>query len=969
MADPYSTTDRTDVTALRRDLESRVRGTVALDPGTLALYTSDASNYRRVPLAVVVPETVDDCVAAVRTCAEHGVPVVPRGGGTSIAGNSIGTGVVIDTSRHLRAIERIDPEARTATVQPGVILDDLRKATAEYGLTFAPDPSTHSRCTIGGMVGNNACGSHSVAWGTTADNIVSLDVLLSDGTRLTVGSYDSDEQMRALAARPGREGRIHAALARLVEEYRAELRTAMPDFRRRVSGYALDRLLPEKGRNLAAALVGTEGTCVFVLGATVRLVQSPPARALAVLGYPDAPAAADAVPDLLGHSPLTVEGINSRMVADLDRHGSGPRVPLPEGGAWLLVETAGPDREGAAEAAERMIADLSGACRPQDALVVADPAHQKALWRIREEGAGLTQRTPTGAEAWSGWEDAAVPPENLGAYLRDFDDLMERHGRFGVVYGHFGDGCLHVRIDFELTHERGRREYREFMEEAAGIVVKHNGSLSGEHGDGQARSELLARMYPERLIRAFGEFKRVWDPEGLMNPGIIVDPLPLDADVRVAADTRPTLPLLSRTALAYREDGGDFAKTLRRCSGVGKCRRQEGPGVMCPSYQVTQEEKHSTRGRAHLLFEMANGEVITDGWRSEEVRESLDLCLSCKGCLSDCPVNVDMASYKAEFLHQHYRGRVRPAAHYSMGWLPVWARLASLAPAEAERATRLPGVSRLAKRLAGVAAERDLPSFARTTFTRAFRRRAARGGARTEGPRVVLWPDTFGNHMNPGVPAAAVRVLEDAGFRVVLPRGQVCCGLTWVSTGQLEVARAVMRRAVRALAPLVEEGLPVVGLEPSCTAALRHDLVELLPGPESERVAAAVRTLAGFLNEYAPDWRPPRIDASALAQVHCHQHAVMGFDDDRALIARAGIDGEVLDSGCCGLAGDFGFTEGHYEVSAAIGERELLPRVRAAGPDTLVLADGYSCRTQIGQGTGRRALHLAEVLARGLGER
>ncbi|MGW9555433.1 FAD-binding and (Fe-S)-binding domain-containing protein [Nocardiopsis sp. NPDC055551] len=968
MADPSSTTARPDLAALRRDLEDSVQGTVALDAGTLALYTSDASNYRRVPLAVVIPETVEDCVAAVRACAAHGVPVIPRGGGTSIAGNAIGTGVVIDTSRHLRRVVEVDPASRTATVEPGVILDDLRAATAEHGLTFAPDPSTHSRCTIGGMVGNNACGSHSVAWGTTADNIVALDVLLSDGTRMTVGSGHTAEEFAALAERPGREGEIHAALARLVETHRAELRTAMPEFRRRVSGYGLDRLLPEKGRDVAAALVGTEGTCVMVLGATVRLVESPPARALAVLGYDDAPSAADAVPALLEHSPLTVEGINDRMVAALDRQGSSSRVPLPLGGAWLLVEIAGKDPRDAAETAEAMIASLEGDSRPRDASVVVSSVHQKALWRIREEGAGLTSRTPTGAEAWSGWEDAAVPPENLGDYLRDFDALMARHERYGLVYGHFGDGCLHVRIDFELTHERGRREYRAFMEEAAEIVVRHGGSLSGEHGDGQARSELLSRMYPRGVIDAFAEFRRIWDPRGLMNPGIIVDPLPLDADVRVATDLRPELPLISQTTLAYTEDDGDFVKALRRCSGVGKCRRQSGPGVMCPSYQVTQEEKHSTRGRAHLLFEMANGEVITDGWRSEEVRESLDLCLSCKGCLSDCPVNVDMASYKAEFLHQHYRGRVRPAAHYSMGWLPVLARLASLAPAETNRLARLPGVSSLAKKAAGVAVQRDLPAFARTTFTRAFKRRLNRGEGRQGGPKVVLWPDTFGNLLNPGVLTSAVRVLEDAGFSVVLPKGQVCCGLTWVSTGQLDVARAVMRRAVSALAPLVSQGLPVVGLEPSCTAALKHDLVELLPGEESRRVANAVHTFAGFLNEYAPDWTPPRVDASALAQVHCHQHAVVGFDADRELIARAGIDGEVLDSGCCGLAGDFGFTEGHYEVSSAIGERELLPRVREAERDTLVLADGYSCRTQIEQGTGRRALHLAEVLARALGE-
>lgn len=979
MADPHSSNTRPHIADLRRDMESRVRGTVAFDAGTLALYTADASNYRHVPLAVIIPETVEDCVAAVRTCAEHGVPVIPRGGGTSIAGNAIGTGVVIDTSRHLRTIEEIDPTARTATVQPGVILGELRKATAKYGLTFAPDPSTHSRCTIGGMVGNNACGSHSVAWGTTADNIVSLDLLLSDGTRMTVGSVDSDEEFTELARRPGREGKIYTALARLVEEHRAELRTAMPDFRRRVSGYALDRLLPEKGRNVAAALVGTEGTCAFVLGATVRLVETPPARALAVLGYPDAPAAADAVPDLLGHEPLTVEGINERIVAALDRHGGKSRVPLPQGGAWLLVEVPGADLEEATTHGEQMLAALPESTRPQDAVVVTDPTHQRALWRIREEGAGLTQRTLTGEEAWSGWEDAAVPPENLGDYLRDFSALMERHGRFGVVYGHFGDGCLHVRIDFQLTTEQGRREYRAFMEEAAEIVIWHGGSLSGEHGDGQARSELLRRMYPASIIRAFEEFKEAFDPDNLMNPGVIVQPRPLDSDIRVAqlpqgspeaqTSSRPLLPVVSEATMAYPEDEGDFAKTLRRCTGIGKCRRQEGPGVMCPSYQVTQEEQHSTRGRAHLLFEMANGELITDGWRSEAVRESLDLCLSCKGCLSDCPVNVDMATYKAEFLHHHYRKRIRPAAHYSMGWLPLWARMAAIAPVEVGRTTRVPGISRLAKKVAGVAAQRDLPTFARTTFTRAFRRRRARGEARTGGPRVVLWPDTFGNHFHPNVPAAAVRVLEDAGFSVVLPQGQVCCGLTWVSTGQLDVARAVMRRAVRALAPLVAEGLPVVGLEPSCTAALKHDLLELLPGRESQDVAAAVHTLAGFLNTYAPHWQPPRVSASALAQVHCHQHAVMGFDDDQDLIARAGVDGEVLDSGCCGLAGDFGFVEGHYEVSTAIGERDLLPRVRGASKETLILADGYSCRTQIEQGTGRASLHLAEVLARGLDDR
>jgi len=959
MADPRTPAALGDVdtAGFERALRAEVSGEVAFDAGARALYTADASNYRHVPLGVVVPRTVDDVIAAVAACDAYGVPLTPRGGGTSIAGNSIGPGLVIDASRHLTAIEEIAPGARTARVQPGVVLDALRDAAAPHGLTFGPDPSTHSRCTLGGMIGNNACGSHSVAWGTTADNVEELDVLLHDGTRMTVGRTSREEFERA-AARPGREGRIYAALRDLVDASMGELRTGMPRLSRRVSGYGLDRLLPEHGGNVARALTGTEGGCVTVLGATVRLVPVPPARALVVLGYPDAPAAADAVPELLEHGPLTVEGLNERLVAGLDRPGARSGVSLPGGRAWLMVEVAGEDPAGAAAAGEAMVRALSAGARPTGSAVVTDPAHTRALWRIREEGAGLTSRTADGREAWSGWEDAAVPPERLGSYLRGFDRLLDRHGRDGVVYGHFGEGCLHVRIDFELGTADGRRGYRAFLEDAADLVAEHGGSVSGEHGDGQARSELLPRMYRPELIRAFEAFKAVWDPRGLMNPGAVVHPRPLDADLRVAASGRPPL-----TVLAHGADRGDFAKALRRCSGVGKCRRHSGPGVMCPSYMATKEEKHSTRGRARLLFEMLNGEVITDGWRSAEVRDGLDLCLSCKGCLSDCPVDVDMAAYKAEFLHHHYKGRVRPAAHYSMGWLPVWARLAGLAPAEVNRAGRAAPVAGAVKRLAGIAAERSLPEFSRTTFRRWFRRHPPAPGHRGG---VVLWPDTFGDRMQPRVLVSAVRVLEDAGFRVLLPKGPVCCGLTWVSTGQLGVARAVARRALRALAPLVAAGLPVVGTEPSCTAALKSDLVELVPGEESERTAAAVHTLAGFLREHAPDWEPPRVRARAVGQVHCHQHAVLGFDADRELMARAGIEVDLPESGCCGLAGNFGFEDGHYEVSRAIGERVLLPAVRDADPGDLVIADGFSCRTQVGQETGRTAVHLAEALAAAL---
>ncbi|GAA2038852.1 FAD-binding and (Fe-S)-binding domain-containing protein [Nocardiopsis rhodophaea] len=977
MADPHTIAapDDIDVDGFRRALHAEFSGTVSFGPGARALYTADASNYRHVPLAVALPRTTDDIIAAVAAARAHGVPLTPRGGGTSIAGNAIGSGLVIDTSRHLTAIENLDPAARTAQVQPGLILDDLHAAAAPHGLTFGPDPSTHSRCTLGGMIGNNACGAHSVAWGTTADNVESLDVLLYDGTRMTVGATSAEELDRR-AALPTPEGRIYAALRELTATYMADLRTNMPQLSRRVSGYALDRLLPEHGGHIARALTGTEGSCVTVLGATVRLAEAPPARALVVLGYPDAPSAADAVPELLDHGPLTVEGLNHRLVAGLDRPGARSGVALPKGRAWLMVEMGGAGRDDAAAAGHALVRGLTGAARPLEAAVVTDPAHTRALWRIREEGAGLTSRTPDGAEAWSGFEDAAVPPERLGSYLREFDALMRRHGRDGVAYGHFGEGCMHIRIDFELGDPAGQRGFRTFMEEAADLVAAHGGSISGEHGDGQARSELLPRMYGKRLCQAFGEFKAIWDPDNRMNPGIIVDPKPLDADLRV-----PAVPRAPLTMLAYPEDQGDFARALRRCSGVGKCRRHEGPGVMCPSYMVTREEKDSTRGRARMLFEMVNGEVITDGWRSEEVRDSLDLCLSCKGCRSDCPVNVDMAAYKAEFLYHHYRGRVRPASHYSMGWLPLWARLAAVAPAEVNRLGGARYLGDALKRLGGVAPQRAIPEFSRTTFARWFRRNRGAAARRPIGASgrthtgtdhrgtVLLWPDTFGNHLTPQVPVAAVRVLEAAGFDVVLPRGQVCCGLTWVSTGQLGVARAVMRRSLRVLAPHVAAGVPIVGLEPSCTAALRSDLVELVPGKQSDRVAESVHTLAGFLRAFAPDWSPPHIGAAAISQVHCHQHAVIGFDADRELMDRAGIDGEVLDSGCCGLAGNFGFEAEHYDVSTAVGERVLLPAVRAAAHDTLVLADGFSCRTQIEQHTGRPALHLAEALARGLHRR
>ncbi|MGW4571460.1 FAD-binding and (Fe-S)-binding domain-containing protein [Streptomyces tendae] len=946
------------MTDLEAALRRAVRGEVGFDTTSRALTTMDASNYRRVPLGVVAPRDADDVAAVLEVCREHAVPVVARGGGTSIAGQATGTGVVLDFTRHMNRLVGIDPEARTAVVQPGVVLDRLQDAAAPHGLRFGPDPSTHSRCTLGGMIGNNSCGSHSVAWGTTADSVRELSVLTARGRRLRLGREWS-------GAPEGLRGLVDGELARL--------RTGFPDLPRRISGYALDALLPERGADVARSFCGSEGTLGVLTEAVVRLVESPRARALAVLGYADEAGAAEAAAGLLPLGPLTVEG----MAVDLVPSTRG----LPRGGAWLFVETGGDTEAEARARAEAVVR----AADVVDALVVTDPGGQRTLWRIREDASGTATRMPDGSEAWPGWEDCAVPPVRLGGYLRDFRRLLTAHGLRGTPYGHFGDGCIHVRIDFDLLSADGVARFRRFSQELADVVVAHGGSLSGEHGDGQARAELLPRMYGAETVALFERAKAVWDPDDLLNPGMLVRPAPLDANLRFSVLPREPVDV----EFGYPSDGGDFSAAVRRCVGVAKCRTTSvsGAGAMCPSFRATGEEAHSTRGRARLLHEMLAGELVTDGWRSTEVRDALDLCLSCKGCRSDCPVEVDMATYKAEFLHHHYAGRRRPAAHYAMGWLPVWLRWTArtrTAPVVNALASVRP-LAAVAKRLGGIAREREVPRLAGETFSRWWRRR---GGRPTEGgDLVVLWPDTFTEHLSPSVGRAAVRVLEAAGLRVALPptlrgravvgdgtsrsplalltarRGQVCCGLTYVSTGQLDRARAVMRRTLDLMAPVLETSAPVVVLEPSCAAALRTDLPELLhDDPRAARLAARVLTFAEALERHAPDWAPPEVNLPAVGQTHCHQHAVLGDAADRRLRESAGLTGE-LSGGCCGLAGNFGFEAGHYEVSAACAEDQLLPAVREAPDGAVVLADGFSCRTQLEQLAGVRGRHLAEVLA------
>ncbi|MFJ6786621.1 FAD-binding and (Fe-S)-binding domain-containing protein [Streptomyces angustmyceticus] len=973
MADRTETEKRN----LAEELAAAVRGEVSFAAADRALMTMDASNYRRVPRAVVAPRDAEDVAAALRVCREHGVPVVPRGAGTSIAGQATGVGVVLDFTRHMRRIVSLDADARTAVVQPGVILDDLRAAAGAHGLTFGPDPSTHSRCTLGGMIGNNSCGSHSVAWGTTADSVRALELLTYGGEQVRAGRGTGPT-----GAPTGLPPRLRDGVKALVDGELALLRTGYPDLPRRISGYALDALLPEAGTDLARALTGSEGTLGVLTEATVRLVETPAARALAVLGYPDESAAAEAAHTLLPHRPMTVEG----MAADL----VGSAAGLPKGGAWLFVEMGGASPGEAAARAEALCR-AAAADGATDHTLVTDPAGQRALWRIREDASGTATRMPDGSEAWPGWEDCAVPPARLGPYLRDFRALLTQHGLRGTPYGHFGDGCIHVRIDFDLLTGPGIRRFREFSYDLGELVVAHGGSLSGEHGDGQARAELLPKMYGPELVGLFERFKSLWDPAAGLNPGMLVRPARLDENLRFELLPKSPVPV----EFGYPHDGGDFSAAVRRCVGVAKCRNATtGPGsadVMCPSFRATGEERHSTRGRARLLHEMLAGEVITDGWQSPEVHDALDLCLSCKGCRSDCPVGVDMATYKAEFLHHHYEGRRRPAAHYSMGRLPQWLHAAAPAAPVLNALARTP-LAAVGKRLGGIAPERPIPPLATETFTRWWwrRRRTSSAAPSPSGGRtVVLWPDTFTNHLSPEVGRSAVRVLEAAGLRPLLPptapprqsggalpqpslprlhRPPLCCGLTYVSTGQLDRARAVMRRTVEVLSPLLQAGRPLVVLEPSCAAALRTDLPELLADdPRAARLADSVRTFAQVLEELAPDWQPPRLDRPVAGQTHCHQHAVLGDAAEQRLRERAGLTGQ-LTGGCCGLAGNFGFERGHYDVSVSCAEDQLLPTVRESPQDAEILADGYSCRTQLAQLGDRPGRHLAEVLAEALGE-
>ena len=1017
--------------------------------GTRARYSSDAGLTRIPPLAVAFPRTPEQAIAAFAIARAHGVPLTARGGGTSCASNAIGPGLVLDFSRHMNRVISVDPEARTATVEPGCVGSTLQAAAAKHGLRFGPDPSSQNRATIAGMVANNACGPHATAWGRTSDNIVSLDCVDGQGRRFTATTgHDA-----ALSDVPG--------LASLIDSHLAPIRTELGRFKRQVSGYSLEHLTPEGGRNLAAMLAGTEGTLVLILSITVRLVPLPDAPVLAALGYRSMIEAADDVPALLTHSPLAVEGMDRRLVDVVRAHKGPGTVPaLPDGEGWLLVEVGAPGEDVTAslERARALCANSAAI----DTVVYPPGAQASALWRIRADGAGLGGRTPPDGEgggdqqAWPGFEDAAVPPENLGAYLRDFTALMEEFDIDGLLYGHFGDGCVHVRLAMPLDTPEGVAHSRAFLQSAARICAAHGGSVSGEHGDGRARGELLRFMYSPDVLDLFARVKHVFDPNNLLNPGVLAAPMDeaeaaFRARVRkagatgvagVAGNSGGTLelqpgvdpldfglrrvaarPLPADGGFAFTHDGGDFTSAVHRCTGVGKCRAGVSGTFMCPSYLATREEKDVTRGRARILQEAANSQLVK-AIDSPEVLEALDLCLACKACSADCPAGVDMARYRSEALFRTYRGRIRPLSHYTLGWLPRLTRVTARVPGLAAVANAVMSVAplrSLAFRIIGLDPRRGMPALQSGTFTAWARRHSlladsvptltpddavssdtaasdaatdARERGRTQassnptperegatassmadspilsGPRdpsgrpyALVWADSFSQTLDDTGARAVVDVLEANGFApIVAP--DACCGLTWITTGQLEGAKKHLASLLGVLAPFAASGIPIVGVEPSCTAVLRDDLLDLLPeDPRSALVSSATRTLAEVLSALPASARrlPSLEGVEIVAQPHCHHYSVMGWDTDQALLESLGARVRRLE-GCCGLAGNFGMEAGRYDLSVAVASHSLLPSL-SAQPDAVYLADGFSCRTQAAQLAGRGGVHLATLLA------
>ena len=954
---------------LEKELKEKLKGEVSFEQDYRALYATDASNYRQIPVGVVFPKDKEDILKTVELCHKHDLHLLTRGGGTSLAGQCCNDGLIMDFSKYYNKILEIDPEKKTARVQTGLVLDDLNRALEEHGLIFGPDPATHNHCTMGGMMGNNSCGIHSVMAQVedggirTSDFVESMELLTYDGKVFEAGQT-SDEELEKIIKSDKPQSEIYAKLKELRDEFEEDIREGIPDLPRRVSGYNLDDLLPEKGFNVARSLVGTESTCVVFLEATLRLITAPKKRSLLILGYDSVYEAGDHVESIMKHKPIGLEGLDKNLITYMHkRHLHEEKLSLlPEGEGWLMVEFGGRNKKESDEKAKKLMADLkdkNSKDYPRMELY-EDEEREHAVWEIRESGLGATAFVQGLPDMWTGWEDSAVPPVKVGEYLRDLRKLFQKYGYNPALYGHFGQGCIHCRIGFDLKTKGGIDDYLKFTEEAADLVVSYGGSLSGEHGDGQSRGPLLYKMYGERLMNAFHKFKEIWDPNWKMNPGKVIDPLPRNENLRMGKDFYPKDP--KKTYFKFPEDQGSFHRAAMRCVGVGECRKTE-TGTMCPSYMVTRDEKNVTRGRAHLLFELMRGKELDDGFRNEKVKESLDLCLACKGCLGECPVHVDMATYKAEFLAHYYKNRPRPRSAYAFGYIDKWAEMASKATAPVNFLSQHETFARIVKSFGAIAPQREIPKFAEKTFKQQHQNPENVDWSRA----VLLWPDTFNNNFYPEVLNSAKEILENAGFVVITPTKHYCCGRPLYDFGMLDEAKSYLQKILTKLSDVIQAGVPFVGLEASCIAVFRNELKNLFPNDNNaKRLHQSFKTLPEFILENEDKFEFHKLNKTALLQKHCHHDAVMGYDADMEVFKRAGVDVNAPDSGCCGLAGSFGFEKGEkYDISMKVGERRILPMVRKMTEDYLI-TDGFSCREQIQHGAGRLPKHPVEILAAAL---
>ncbi|MGZ3852518.1 MAG: FAD-binding and (Fe-S)-binding domain-containing protein, partial [Flavisolibacter sp.] len=968
-----------DVKKLEDELKQLITGEIRFDDGSRALYSTDASNYRQIPIGVVLPKTEEDIINTINICRKYNAPILSRGGGTSLAGQCCNVAVMMDMSKYYNKILHIDKGKKLVTIQPGIVLDEMRHTTErEADLTFGPDPATHDHCTLGGMLGNNSCGVHSVmaqfyGYGArTSDNTETMTVVTYDGVKLKLGPT-SDEEYEQIQKQGGRKAEIYKQLKALRDKYANLIREKFPNIPRRVSGYNLPALLPENGFNVAHALVGSESTLVTITEATLKLITTPKARSLLVLGYPSLPDAGYAVPEIMAHKPIGLEGLDDLLIEFMRRKGLNIQdIPLlPQGNAWLMVEFGGDSKEDSDNKAKRLMEEIKKKNNPPTMSLFDDLEQEQKLWKVRESGLGATAWVPGEPNGGPGWEDSAVDPKNVGDYLKDLRALFDKYGYKPSIYGHFGQGCIHCRVGFDFLTKDGIEKYKQFTIEAAHLVVKYGGSISGEHGDGQARGDLLEIMYGKELIEAFKEFKSIWDRQWRMNPGKIINTYGQTNDLRLGTDYNP--PKL-KTHFQFPGDAYSWERITLKCVGVGECRRHEG-GVMCPSYMVTREEMHSTRGRSRLLYEMLQGDVLKGGWKDEHVKEALDLCLACKGCKGDCPVNVDMATYKSEFLSHYYENKLRPGTAYVFGWIYWWSRISSLMPGLVNFFMHAPLVRNITKAIVGIDQKRTMPKYAERTFKSWFRERELRTKknqmtSTTSSKQVILWADTFNNYFLPQTLVAGVEVLEAAGFEVIVPKKSMCCGRPLYDFGMLNTAKRMLNDIMETLHDEIRNGVPIVGLEPSCVAVFRDELHNLFPHNEqASRLSQQVFTLGEFLEKKAQDFKIPELNRKALVHGHCHHRSIMKMDCEKNVLDKTKMDYEVLPTTCCGMAGYFGYEKGkHYEVSIAAGEQTLLPAVRNAAKETIIISDGFSCREQIEQETERKGMHLAQVLQMALRE-